>query len=94
LGLRSCRPETDCFLSFVRYNEAKKEYVIARDHLGKCPLYFGHANDGRCGLFGAMLRECTAAETRQSRCRFGRGGPIPSQWAQMYEEGSIGNVPR
>ena len=83
LGLRSCR-------AFVRYNEAKKEYVIARDHLGKCPLYFGHANDGRCGPV-----PCSERARQQRRgslgAEVGGAGPFP---AQMCQEGSIHRRPR
>lgn len=62
-------PETcqalDGMFAFVLWDEAKKRYMAARDHMGICPLYIGWRADGGVMIASelkAIHTECTRLE--------------------------------
>lgn len=56
---KECTPEEMCnklngMFAFVLYNEATQRYIIARDHCGIIPLYWGRDKDGAVWVASEM----------------------------------------
>lgn len=74
--------------SFILYDRHDDSYLIARDHMGKTPLYIGWGNDGSIYVGSEMkslIGECTKFQNFPPGHIYCSKGPKAGEFQRWYE---------
>jgi len=74
--------------SFILYDRHNDSYLIARDHMGKTPLYIGWGNDGSIYVGSEMkslIGECTKFQNFPPGHIYCSKGPKAGEFQRWYE---------